>query len=577
MKRMKGAEAVIEALKKQGVKHIFGIPGGAIMPVYDVLFDEDDVRHILTRHEQGACHAADGYARASGGVGVCMTTSGPGATNLLTGLANAYMDSVPVVALTGQVSTAFIGCDAFQEADIVGMTMPVTKHNYQVRRVSEIGPIVASAFKLARSGRPAPVLIDLPKDVQSTEGEIELPGDVDMIGYRPTVNGHPVQIKRAAELLLGAQRPLILAGGGVIISNASLELVAIAELLGAPVVTTLMGKSCMPESHPLSLGMMGMHGRKSSNYAMIQADVLLAIGTRFSDRITGNLKEFAKETRVIHVDIDPAEIGKNVPVHLPIVGDAKLVLAELLKTTTSMIARRKETAWTKRVKELRERCECSCDSDAKPIDQRVLLKQLQLALDEDDIVVTGVGRHQMLAAHFLKRDRPRTFISSGGLGTMGFGFPAAMGAKVAMPDVEVFDYDGDGSFQMTGKELATCKENGIKVVVIVVRDGVLGMVYQWQSLFQQKRYSHVHLGNVPNFVKYAEAFGLSGIGVERAEQIGPALREAAKSDETTLVEVKVNPDVHALPMMPPGGALSQFFGDCLEKPLLEALGPMEGW
>jgi len=574
---MRGAAAVIEALKRQGVKHIFGIPGGAIMPVYDVIYDDAEVKHILTRHEQGACHAADGYARASGGVGVCMTTSGPGATNLVTGLANAYMDSVPVVALTGQVSTSFIGCDAFQEADIVGMTMPVTKHNFQVRNASEIGSIVASAFRLAKSGRPAPVLIDLPKDVQSSEADIEFPEEVDMIGYKPTVNGHPVQIKRAAELLLGSERPLILAGGGVTTSNASRELVALAELLGAPVVTTLLGKSCMPENHPLSLGMTGMHGRKSSNYAMIQADVLLAIGTRFSDRITGNLKEFAKETRVIHIDIDPAEIGKNVPVHLPIVGDAKSVLAELVKTTASMIAKNKETAWTRKVRELRECCECNCDSDAKPIDQRALLKQLQLVLDEDDIVVTGVGRHQMFAAHYLKRDKPRTFISSGGLGTMGFGFPAAMGAKVARPDVEVFDYDGDGSFQMTGKELATCKENGIKVVVIVVRDGVLGMVYQWQALFSQKRYSHVHLGHVPNFVKFAEAFGLRGIGVERTEQIGPALREAVKSDETTLVEVIVNPDIHALPMMPPGGALSQFFGDCLEKPLLEALGPMQGW
>jgi acetolactate synthase-1/2/3 large subunit len=457
------------------------------------------------------------------------------------------------------------------------MTMPVTKHNFQVRNASEIGKVIASAFKIARSGRPAPVLIDMPKDVQSSEAEIELPNDVEIIGFKPTVNGHPLQIKRAAELLLSSERPVILAGGGVTISNASPELVTLAELLGAPVVTTLMGKSCMPENHPLSLGMMGMHGRKSANYAVIQADVLLAVGTRFSDRITGNLNEFAKETRVIHVDIDPAEIGKNVPVHLPIVGDAKCVLAELIKAIASMIAKKEENAWTKRIKELKECCECNFDSDAKPIDQRVLLKQLQLILNENDIVVTGVGRHQMFAAHFLKREKPRTFISSGGLGTMGFGFPAAIGAKVARPDVEVFDYDGDGSFQMTGKELATCKENGIKVIAIVVRDKVLGMVYQWQAIFSNKRYSQVHLGNVPDFVKFAEAFGLKGISVERSEQIGPALREAVKNDETTLVEVLVNPDIHALPMMPPGGSLSQFFGECLDKPLLEALGPMKGW
>ncbi|MBO3802437.1 MAG: biosynthetic-type acetolactate synthase large subunit [Candidatus Brockarchaeota archaeon] len=575
--RLRGAEAVIEALKKQGVKHVFGIPGGAIMPVYDVLYDETEIRHVLVRHEQCACHAADGYARASGSVGVCMATSGPGATNLVTGLANAYMDSVPVVAFTGQVSTSFIGCDAFQEADIVGMTMPVTKHNFQVRNASEIGKVVASAFKLARSGRPAPVLVDLPKDVQASEAEIDLPEDVEIIGFKPTLNGHPLQIKKAAELLLGSERPVILAGGGVIISNASPELVALAELLGAPVVTTLLGKSSIPENHPLSLGMMGMHGRKSANYAVLQADVLLAVGTRFSDRITGNLNEFAKGTRVIHVDIDPAEIGKNVPVHLPIVGDAKSVLSDMIKAMASMIAKNRDTAWTRRIKELKERCECSLDSDAKPVDQRVLLKQLQLVLGDDDIVVTGVGRHQMFAAHFLKRFKPRTFISSGGLGTMGFGFPAAMGAKVARPDVEVFDYDGDGSFQMTGKELATCKENGIKVVAIVVRDGVLGMVYQWQDIFSKKRYSQVHLGRVPDFVKFAEAFGLKGIRVEGNEQIGPALEEAIKNDETTLVEVLVNPDVHALPMMPPGGSLSQLFGDCLEKPLLEALGPMKGW
>ncbi|MGQ9513803.1 MAG: biosynthetic-type acetolactate synthase large subunit [Thermoproteota archaeon] len=574
---MKGAVAIVEAIKKQGVKHIFGIPGGAIMPVYDVLYDETEIKHILTRHEQCACHAADGYARASGNVGVCITTSGPGATNLVTGLTNAYMDSVPIVALTGQVSTAFIGCDAFQEADIMGMTMPITKHNFQIRNVSEIGMIVASAFKIARSGRPAPVLIDIPKDIQTNEADIEIPEDVEIIGFNPTVNGHPVQIKRAAELLINSERPVILAGGGVTISNASNELVALAELLGAPVVTTLMGKSCMPENHPLSLGMMGMHGRKAANYAVIQADVLLAIGTRFSDRITGNLQEFAKETRVIHIDIDPAEIGKNVPVHLPIVGDAKSVLTELIKTLALMIAKKRETAWTRRIKELKECCECSIEGDTKLIDQRILLKQLQLVLKEDDIVVTGVGRHQMFAAHFLKRSKPRTFISSGGLGTMGFGFPAAMGAKVARPNVEVFDYDGDGSFQMTGKELATCKENGIKVVVIVIRDGVLGMVYQWQALFSKKRYSNVHLGHVPDFVKFAEAFGLKGIRVERNEQIGPALREAIKDDETALVEVMVNPDIHALPMMPPGGSLSQFFGECLEKPLLEALGPMKGW
>jgi len=570
---MKGAEAIVEALKREGVKHIFGITGGAIMIVYDVLHDEKDIKHILMRHEQCAAHAAEGYARASGKVGVCMATSGPGATNLITGITDAYMDSSPIVAFTGQVPTNLIGGDSFQEADIIGMTMPITKYNFQIKDPKNIGRIIKSAFKIASSGRPGPVVVDLPKDVQLNEAKVDFPKEVDIPGFKPKLEGHPVQIKKAVKMLLNAQYPVIISGGGVVISGASEELMKIAELLGTPVVTTLMGKGSFPESHPLCLGMAGMHGRKVANWALTQADVIVTIGMRFSDRITGSLDSFAQDAKVIHIDIDPAEIGKNVKVDLPIVGDAKLILKDLLKVLLKMTEKRK-TVWTDRVKELKEYCECNLNYKGSPVDPRTVIHIVKKFVKDDDIIVTGVGRHQMFAAHYFIRNKPRTFISSGGLGTMGFGFPAAVGAKVACPDVEVIDYDGDGSFQMTGKELATCKENGIKVIAIITHDKWLGMVHQWTRLFLKERYSHVYLGEVPDFVKYAEAFGLDGMKANKPSEVKEALKAAKKSDETFVIDIDVNSKIDILPMMPAGGSLDQFFGPCIKKSLLEDIKPV---
>jgi acetolactate synthase-1/2/3 large subunit len=565
---MKGAELIVECFKKIGIKNIFGIPGGAVLPLYDVFHDTPQIRHILVRHEQCAAHASEGYARASGKIGVCIATSGPGATNLTTGITSAYMDSAPIMAFGGQVPTGLIGGDAFQEADLMGITMPITKHNFQVRDAKEIGKIIVMAYKIATTGRPGPVYIDLPKDAQLSEAGDSVPNNVEMPGYHPKTEGHPLQIKRAAELLVKAERPVIIAGGGVISSGASTKLMEIAQLLGAPVVTTLLGKGAIPEDHPLCLGPLGMHGRKSSNYAIINADLILAVGCRFSDRITGDLSYFAKDCKVVHIDIDPAEIGKNVKVDVPVVGDAKKVLKALINTIPKI---KRKNAWTERMKEIKAMCECSLDHDTKPVDPRSIIKELNKILKAEDIVTTGVGRHQMFVFHFLKRYRPRTFISSGGLGTMGFGFPAAIGAKVSNPEVNVFDLDGDGSFQMTCKELATCKVNGIKVIPIIFHDCWLGMVQQWQALFCNKRFSSTDLGNIPDFVKLAGAYGLEGENVDRTSELRPAILEALKSEETFVIDVRTNPEAHILPMIPPGGRLDQFFGGCLgDKKLSEA-------
>jgi acetolactate synthase-1/2/3 large subunit len=552
--KMKGAEAIVKALEKEGVEVIFGIPGGASIPVYDVLYDSN-IRHILTRHEQGAAHAADGYARASGRVGVCSATSGPGATNLTTGLVNAHMDSSPVVALTGQVATVFLGKDAFQEADTIGITMPHTKHNFQLRSVEEIPYVIKNAFMIAKSGRPGPVLIDMPKDVQEKEGDIKFPNKVDITGYRPTLKGHPRQIKKAAELLLNAERPIMLAGGGVIHANASKELKQLAELLLAPVATTLMGKGAFPETHPLALGMIGMHGRKVANYAINDADVLLAVGCRFSDRTTGLVSCFAPEATIIHIDIDPAEIGKNVHAHLPVVGDAKYVLRDLLKFIKEKIKKKRETGWVKKIKEYKREFQPKMDYDDVPLKPQRVIKEIMDTLREDDIVVTEVGQCQMWAAHYLSRTKPRTFISSGGLGTMGFGFPASMGVKVAEPDKNVIDIAGDGSFLMNCQELATVVENNIPVVAAVLDNHYLGMVRQWQELFYNRRYSAVDLGYKTDFVKLAQAFGARGIRVEKPGEIEPAVREAFESQHPTVIDIIVNPEENIFPMVPPGKCL----------------------
>ncbi|MFH1774228.1 MAG: acetolactate synthase large subunit [Methanobacteriota archaeon] len=550
---MKGAEAIVKALEKEGVKVIFGIPGGASIPLYDVLYDAS-IRHILVRHEQGAAHAADGYARASGEVGVCSATSGPGATNLTTGIANAYMDSSPIVAFTGQVARLFIGKDAFQETDAIGITMPITKHNFQFRTVEEIPYVIKKAFKIAKTGRPGPVLIDIPKDVQELEGEIDFPKDIEITGYKPTLKGHPKQIKKAAEMLINAARPIILAGGGVILSGAVEELRQIAEMLGAPVATSLMGKGAFPENHPFALGMIGMHGRKAGNYAINDADVILAVGCRFSDRTTAAVSCFAPEAEIIHVDIDPAEIGKNVEVALPVVGDAKLVLKDLIKFLKEY-AKKENTEWTNKIKEYKREFQPYMDYDDVPLKPPRVIKEIMKALGEDDIVTTEVGQCQMWAAHYLERTKARTFISSGGLGTMGFGFPAAMGAKVAKPNNNVIDIAGDGSFLMNSQELATVVENDIPVVAAVLNNRYLGMVRQWQELFYKKRYSAVDLGNSPDFVKLAEAYGAQGIKVEKPEEIAPAVKKAFKSGKPTVIDVIVDHEANIFPMVPPGKCL----------------------
>ncbi len=553
MVRMTGARALLETLRRQGVDAIFGIPGGAMIPVYDALYDTE-IRHVLMRHEQCAAHAADGYARASGRVGVCMATSGPGATNLVTGIANAYMDSSPVVAFTGQVPKAYIGKDSFQETDIIGITTPITKCNFQVRSASEIPQTVKKAFYIASSGRPGPVLIDLPKDTQIESAEMDFDDDIELRGYRLNYEPHPLQIERAVDLLTQAERPVIVAGGGVIASNASSELLALAELLLAPVATTLMGKGCIPENHPLSLGLLGMHGTIASNTLVPEADVLLAVGVRFSDRTTGDVEGFCPEAQIIHIDIDPSEIGKNVKPHVPIVADAKRALRALYERLNQRLRSRERSLWLSRVQELKREHEEMMRSEGglKPPS---LLAELRKLLPEDAIVTTEVGQNQMWAALYLKAYKPRTFISSGGLGTMGFGFPAAIGAKVACPDVPVVDIAGDGSFLMTEQDLASSVTGGIPVIVVVLNNSMLGMVAQWQRLFYNRRYSQVDLRRTPDFVKLAEAFGAQGFRVGSLEEFLRAVKEAMKSEVTTVIDVPISPEENVFPMVPPGGKI----------------------
>jgi len=552
---MTGAKALIESLKRQKVDVIFGIPGGAIIPIHDELYDTTEIRHILMRHEQCAAHAADGYARASGRVGVCMATSGPGATNLVTGIANAYMDSSPIVAFTGQVPRPLIGKDAFQETDIVGITTPITKYNFQVQKASEIPRIVKTAFYIASTGRPGPVLVDLPKDVQTETDDIEFDDDIEIRGYRPNYEPHPLQIERAADLLANAERPVIIAGGGIIFSGASLELVALAELLQAPVSTTLMGKGCIPEDHPLCLGLLGMHGTIASNLTVSEADVLLAVGMRFSDRTTGKVEKFCPDAKIIHIDIDTAEIGKNIQPHVPIVADAKRALKALYKRLIKKFRKKERSAWMSRIKELKQQHEEM--SNKSGLSPPRLLKELRKMLPVDAIITTEVGQNQMWAALYLKAYKPRTFISSGGLGTMGFGFPASLGAKVACPDVPVVDIAGDGSFLMTEQDLASSVTEKIPVIVIIFDNRFLGMVAQWQRLFYDRRYSSIDLGKTPDFVKLAEAFGAQGIYAGSLSEFKRAVQTALKSDVTTVIDVPISSEENVFPMVPPGGEITK--------------------
>ncbi|RJS85864.1 biosynthetic-type acetolactate synthase large subunit [Candidatus Bathyarchaeota archaeon] len=552
---MNGAEALIESLRRENVDVIFGIPGGAIIPIHDVLYDSNNIRHILMRHEQCAAHAADGYARASGKVGVCMATSGPGATNLVTGIANAYMDSTPIVAFTGQVPRPMIGKDAFQETDIVRITKPITKYNFQVLKASEIPRIVKVAFHIASSGRPRPVLVDIPKDIQTEIDDIEFDHSIEIQGYRLNYNPHPLQVKRATDLLANAEKPVIIAGGGVIASGASSELIALAELLQAPVAITLMGKGCMPENHPLFLGLLGMHGTIASNLIVSEADVLLAVGMRFSDRTTGKVEKFCPDAKIIHVDIDAAEMGKNIKPYVPIVADAKRALKAIRREMLRKLKKRERTSWMKKIRELKQQHEKM--SEREGLSPPRLMKELRKLLPVDAIIATEVGQNQMWAALYLKMYKPRTFISSGGLGTMGFGFPASLGAKVACPDVPVVDIAGDGSFLMTEQDLATSVTEKIPVIVIIMDNRFLGMVAQWQRLFYDRRYSSIDLGKTPDFVKLAEAFGAQGIYVDSLSEFKNAVKEALRSDVTTVIDVPISSEENVFPMVPPGEGITK--------------------
>jgi acetolactate synthase-1/2/3 large subunit len=567
MAKMTGARALLESLEHQKVEVIFGILGGAILPVYDELCGNKKIRHILARHEQCAAHEAEGYARASGRVGVCMATSGPGATNLVTGIANAYMDSSPMIALTGQIpatginTSYMIGKDAFQEADIIGITTAITKYSYQPRTVAEIPLTVNNAFYIATTGRPGPVLIDLPKNVQAGIENVEFTNKIDVRGYRLPSEPNPTKISEAADLLAQAECPIILAGGGVITSGASDELVQMSDLLMAPVATTFMGKGAFPENHPLSLGSIGMHGNPAANKLMGEADVLLAVGTRFSDRATANLDSFAPNAKKIHLDIDNAEINKNIEVDIPIVADAKASLKMLYAAVTQKLQKGEGKAWTKRVKETKEQLSPLLKEMPKDLVPKSLLIELRKLLKENDIVTTEVGQNQMWSALYFKALKPRTFISSGGLGTMGFGFPAAIGAKVACPDRAVVDIAGDGSFIMSEQELACSVNENIPVTVIVLNNSILGMVAQWQRMLYKRRYMAVHLGKTPDFVKLAEAYGAQGLRATSIEEFRKAVKTALNSKVTTVIDVPIGSETDVVPFVPPGCGLPQQIGD----------------
>ncbi len=560
--RMTGADAVVRSLEMLGVTDVFGLPGGAILPVYDPLLDAQKIRHILVRHEQGAGHAAEGYAAASGKVGVCIATSGPGATNLVTAIADAYMDSVPMLAITGQVFSSLMGTDAFQEADIVGITMPITKHSFLVREASEIPGAIAAAYELARTGRPGPVLVDITKDAQQAEFEFSWPPAVDLPGYRPITRANGKQLQAAADLIREAKKPVFYIGGGVIRAGASDEVVALLERTGAPAVTTLMARGAIPDSHPQQLGMPGMHGTVPAVLALQEADLLIAIGARFDDRVTGKADLFAPHAQVIHIDIDPAEIGKIRHAEVPIVGDAKTVAAELLEVINVSWAGHTPdlAAWWEWVGTLREEYPrgFTLTSDGLLAPQRIIERISELSGPEA-IYAAGVGQHQMWSTQFIEFERPNSWLNSGGAGTMGYSVPAAMGAKVAEPDRVVWAIDGDGCFQMTNQELATCVINKIPIKVAIINNSSLGMVRQWQTLFYDGRYSHTELDTgheserIPDFVKMADAYGCLGIRVVVEEEIDPAIKLALETnDRPVVIDFVVSRDAMVWPMVPQG-------------------------
>ena len=557
-----GAQSLVLSLEAMDVDTVFGIPGGAILPAYDPLLDSVSVRHILVRHEQGAGHAAEGYASATGRVGVCMATSGPGATNLVTPLADAHMDSVPIVAITGQVSSASIGTDAFQEADIRGITMPITKHNYLVTNADDIPRVIAEAFHIAATGRPGPVLVDISKDALQARTHFSWPPRFELPGYRPVARPHAKQIREAARLIAAAERPILYVGGGVIRARASEELRRFVELSRIPVVTTLMARGALPDSHPLHLGMPGMHGSVSAVTGLQKADLIIALGARFDDRVTGQLKTFAPEAKVIHADIDPAEISKNRKAEVPIVGDCKAVLADLLEAVDADIDAGRGgdyTEWRERVAGWKSAFPVGyTEPEESTLAPQYVLERLSEIVGPEAIYVAGVGQHQMWAAQFVQYERPNSWLNSGGLGTMGYAVPAAMGAQVGEPDRTVWAVDGDGCFQMTNQELATCVINNIPIKVAIINNSSLGMVRQWQTLFYNERYSntdlHTSVGSrVPDFVKLAEAYGCVGLRCERPEDVDDTIRAAMEvTDRPVVVDFVVHRDAMVWPMVPAG-------------------------
>ena len=560
-KPITGAQSLVHSLEAVGADVVFGIPGGAILPAYDPLFDSTAVRHVLVRHEQGAGHAAEGYAQATGRVGVCMATSGPGATNLVTPIADAYMDSVPVVAITGQVPSASIGTDAFQEADICGITLPITKHNFLVKDPAEIPRTIQEAFHIALTGRPGPVLVDLPKDVLQAETRFSWPPAMDLPGYRPVLKPHGKQIREAARLIAEARRPVLYVGGGVLKAHASVELRRLAELTGIPVVTTLMARGAFPDSHPQHLGMPGMHGTVSAVSALQKADLLVALGARFDDRVTGKLSSFAPHALVVHADIDPAEISKNRMADVPIVGDCKEVITQLAAAVQAEYDaghRADLTGWWTQLDSWRATYPLGYEEPADgSLAPQYVIERLGAIAGPEALYVAGVGQHQMWAAQFIQYEHPYTWLNSGGAGTMGYAIPAAMGAKMGRPEATVWAIDGDGCFQMTNQELATCTLEGIPIKVAVINNGNLGMVRQWQNLFYSERYSQTDLGThkhrIPDFVKLADALGCVGIRVESKEDVDGAIEKAmAIEDQTVVVDFIVGQDAQVWPMVPAG-------------------------
>ncbi len=560
--KMNGARIMLECLKKEGVDTVFGYPGGTVINIYDELFSFKEIRHILPRHEQAGTHAADGYARATGKVGVAIATSGPGATNTVTAIATAYMDSIPMVIVTGQVPTALIGNDAFQEVDIIGITRPCTKHSFLIRDVKDIATIMKKAFYIARTGRPGPVLVDFPKDIQVAMGEFSYPDSVEIRSYKPTVEGHPRQVEKACKMIMDSRKPVLYVGGGVVLGDAAEQLTTLARKLGVPVTTTLMGLGSFPGDDQLSLGMLGMHGAYCANMAMTHSDLIIAVGSRFDDRVTGKLATFAPHAKIIHIDVDPTSIKKNVRVDLPIVGDVKDVLAQMIKLTDKTKDKTAEfvTAlepWHQEISAWKDKHPISYKNSSTTIKPQFVIQKLRELSDPDAIISTDVGQHQMWTAQFFKFNSPRTLLTSGGLGTMGYGLPAAMGAQAAYPGRQVITICGDGGVQMNIQEMATLVQNRLPVKIVILNNNFLGMVRQWQELFFDKRYSQTCMELPIDFIKLADAYGAKGFLASKPDDVEKVIKAGFAEDGPVIMEFKIAREEKVLPMVPAGASLNE--------------------